>query len=82
MKMIPTLILLGLAATAGSAGLGYRAGYRASKKELPSCLYLDRPHQKDVKPFGCDNKEGLDWHYDKIDGGGIYIDLSKWKCAR
>ena len=86
MKMIPTLILVGLAAVASSAWLGhragYQAGYRASKNELPSCLYLDRPRQNDVKPWGCDNKEGIDWHYDKISGGGLYVDLSKWKDAR
>lgn len=82
MKFYAYELIALLAVIVFSAWLGYLAGYRVFKNKLPSCLYLDRPLQNGVKPWGCDNKEGIDWHYDQIAGGGIYVDLSKWKCAK
>lgn len=60
----------------------FALGDHYARAKLPSCLYLNRPRSNDVKPWGCNGKEGMDWHCDQIGGGGIYVDLSPWKCGR
>lgn len=57
----------------------YIIGYQQAKYEIPSCLYLNRPRHNTVRPWGYDNKEGMDWYCSQIDGGGIYVSLEKWK---
>lgn len=82
MKLDDIKIVLGVCAIAVAGFLqGHMVGYRKAKAELPSCLYLNRPRQNDVKPWGCDGKEGIDWYGHDIVGGGILVDLSNWKCV-
>lgn len=57
----------------------YRAGYHQAKREIPSSLYIHRPRQNDIKPFGYDGKEGIDWYADEIHKGGLYISLQDFK---
>lgn len=76
-KKLPTIVLMALMAV--GVGAGYRVGYAMAKREIPSCIYLQRPRTQDVKPLGYDGKEGVDWHCDRIEGGGLYVSLEKWK---
>ncbi len=78
--MKPIAILLGYF-FCGLLGyqLGYSKGYKAHQDTLPSCLYILRPRGNNVKPWGIDNKEGIDWYADNIAGGGLYINLAQWK---
>ena len=71
MKLLFVLILVFMA--------GFAVGYEQHKRELPSCLYLERPRAGNIKPWGCDGKEGIDWYYDEIEGGGLYVSLHEWK---
>lgn len=59
--------------------IGYLVGVKQTKDAMPSCLYLRRPQHNDVKPWGFDGKEGIDWYCDEIAGGGLYVSLQKWK---
>ena len=53
--------------------------YKGRGIELPSALYINRPKDSDVRPWGCDGKEGVDIHADEIAGGGLFVSLHKWK---
>ena len=57
----------------------YERGVNDTKAKIPACLYLERPRQNDVKPWGFDGKEGVDWYCSRISGGGIYVSLEPWK---
>ncbi len=57
----------------------YRDGWNDAVNQIPSCLYVDRPSANKVKPWGFDNKEGVDIHADLIAGGGVFVSLDKWK---
>lgn len=63
------------------ASLGEKRGIRKFKNSLPSCLYIRRPMSAD-KPVGCDGKEGIDMINEahKLNGGGYFVSLHKWKC--
>ena len=60
---------------------GFKDGAASVRNSLPSCLYINRPRENDIKPWGCDGKEGIDVTTDKIYGGGLFISLQKWKEA-
>lgn len=79
MKTNLLVLFTAVCALYGAHQIGVSMGYQKAKAEIPSCLYLDRPRGNDCKPWGYDGKEGVDWHYDSIGGGGMYVDLSKWK---
>lgn len=57
----------------------YRRGWNDAVNQIPSCLYVDRPSANKVKPWGFDNKEGVDIRGDLIVGGGVFVSLDKWK---
>lgn len=75
-------VLLTLYAIYSGLHAVYRAGYRAAKDEIPSCLYLRRPINSPIKPWGYDGKEGVDWYCNEISGGGYFVSLEKWKRGR
>lgn len=79
MTKMKLIFVVCVAAAVSGTLFGYQIGYRKAKDEIPSCLYLKRPRANDVKPWGYDGKEGIDWYCDDIFGGGLYVSLHKWK---
>lgn len=83
MKLLIIGLIVCVLMTIGIMKIRYKKGFEdgaaSVRNSLPSCLYINRPKENDIKPWGCDGKEGIDVVPDKIHGGGLYISLHKWK---